>query len=389
VKSLGAGKAGVEVLYDKEQITEGERWREVINAMLAECDAAVILITPEALKSPWVLKESTILRWRYDRDPSFPLLPVVYSKIDRTKLKKHRLWNPIDLPAIQFLASDDIAKIASSVKKTLAPLASQLQPAPLDLLADQIALSLAKASPKNLRRVTQSLQEPIPADFSDERHRLAYALARWSLRQTPPALERMAATLALLGKSFPADNACEILELIAPMWVELDAASWFVRANLRHAGLRDLAIACVQPAQTVSQYVDRAYMPSRPPPLWLLNGLTGGAHVEDVARELRKVLRPRLEIQRKRALSDAEIDDFLKTTNTRFYIALPLPDDRQVVTELQRRYERMTLVFFVQPEQWAEAPPVGAGVGWVDPRLDPQLEEHISRDHDDALALFL
>ena len=45
------GKGGVDVLFDKEQITEGARWREVIHAMLAECDAAIILVTPDALQS--------------------------------------------------------------------------------------------------------------------------------------------------------------------------------------------------------------------------------------------------------------------------------------------------------------------------------------------------
>jgi hypothetical protein len=275
------------------------------------------------------------------------------------------------------------------VKKTLAPLASRLQPTPLDLLADEIALLLDKASPMRLLSVTESLGERSPAGVSDQRYPLAYALARWILRQTPPALERMATTLALLGKTFPADDASKILELIAPMWVELDAASWFVRANLRHAGLRDLAIACTRPAQTVPQYVDRAYLPSRPPRLWLLNGLTGGAHVDDVLQELHKVLRPPLEAQLRRKLSDADIEEFLEKTNRRFYIALPLPDDHQVVTALQRRYERMTFVFFVHPAEWPEALPVAAGVGWVEPSLDPHLEENVSRDRDDALAVFL
>jgi hypothetical protein len=391
VKGLRGGKNGFEVLFDKEQITEGARWREAINAMLAECDAAVILVTPDALQSPWVLKEATILRWRYDRDPKFPLFPVVSANVDRAELKKNRLWDPVDLPAIQFVASDDPAGTAASVRKRLAPLATQLRPAPLDLLVDEIASLLAKASPSHLLSAFESLNERIPFGVSDQHQRLAYAIARWILRQSPPALERMATALALLGKTFPADDACQILDLVAPMWVELDAASWFVRADWRHAGFRDIAIACKRPAPTLQQYVDRAHLPWRPPRVWLLNGITGGAHAHDIAQELRNVLRPHLEARLRRRLDDSDIDEIVGQAEARFYVALPLPDDRQVVTTLQDQYPHVTFVFFVQPEMCLPygTPPVAAGVGWVDPSLDPRLEEDVFRDHDNALAIFL
>src|SRR5262249_40227297 len=149
----------------------------------------------------------------------------------------------------------------------------------------------------------------VPFEVSDQHQRLAYAIARWILRQSPPALERMATTLTLLGRAFPADDARQILDLVAPMWVELDAASWFVRAHWQHPDFRDVAIACKRPAQTLKQYVDRAYMPSRSPQFLLLNGVTGGAHGDDVAQELRAVLRRRLKHKRGPQLNDSEIDE--------------------------------------------------------------------------------
>jgi hypothetical protein len=389
-RGLRAGKSGVEVLFDKEQISDGARWREVIHAMLAECDAAIILITPDAMQSPWVLKEATILRWRYDRDPKFPLLPVMSASVDMAELKKNRLWDPIDLPEIQFVASDSAAKIAALVKKKLAPLAAQLQPAPLDFLADEIVSLLSKASPKHLLSVLESLNEQIHLEVGDQHRRLAYAIAQWILRRPPPALQRMATTLALLGKTFPADDACQILDLVSPMWVELDAASWFIRADWRNPAIRDVAIACKRPAQTLQQYVDRAYLPSRPPRVWLLNGVTGGAHVDDIVQELRNVLRPQLEARLRRPLDNSGLDEFLEGIAVRFYVALPLPDDRQVAATLQSRYRHITFIFFVQPEMCQSGtPPVAAGVGWVVPSLDSHLEEDVFRDHDNAMAVFL
>lgn len=298
VNDLRAGEDGVEVLYDKEQITAGARWREVINAMLAECDAAIILITPAALGSAWVLKEATILRWRHDQNREFQLL--VSANVDMAELKKNQLWDPIDLPEIQFLTCASAAGIAASVKEKLGPLTAQLRPTPLDLLADEIAHLLAKAPPMHLQSALDSLDERIPFGVSDRHQRLAYAIARWIFRQPPPALGRMATTLTCLGATFPAEDARKILDVVAPMWVELDAASWFVRADWRHAAVRDVAITCKRPAQTLQQYVDRVYQPFRPPRVLLLNGVTGGAHSDDVIRELRSVFRPRLERQRQR-----------------------------------------------------------------------------------------
>jgi hypothetical protein len=390
VKALRAGKSGVEVLYDKEQISDGARWRKVIHAMLAECDAAIILITPDAMQSPWVLKEATILRWRYDRDPKFPLLPVKSASVDMAELKKNRLWDPIDLPAIQFVASDSAAETAALVKKKLAPLVTQLRPTPLDFLADEIVGLLAKASPKHLLLAFESLNEQIRFEVDDQHRRLAYAIARWILRQPPPALQRMATTLVLLGKTFPADDACQILDLVSPMWVELDAASWFIRAGSKHPAFRDIAIACKRPAQTLQQYVDRAHLPSRPPRVWLLNGVTGGAQVDDIVRELHNVLRPHLEARLARRLDDSALDEFLDKIEVRFYVALPLPADRQVVATLQGRYRHITFVFFVQPEVCLSGvPPLASRVGWVAPPLDSHLEEDVFRDHDNALAVFL
>jgi hypothetical protein len=389
VKGLSQGEGRVEVLFDKEQITEGARWREVIHAMLAECDAAIILITPDALQSPWVLKEATILRWRHDREPEFELL--VSTNVDMAELKKNRLWDPIDLPEIQFLLSDNPATAAASVKKKLAPLAAELRPAPLDLLADEIAGLLGKATAKYLQSALNSLNELVPFEISDPHHRFAYAVARWILRQSPPALERMATTLALLGRTFPAGDAHQILDIVAPMWVELDAASWFVRAHWQHPDFRDVAIVCKRPAQTLRQYVDRAYMPSRPPRFLLLNGVTGGAHSDDIANELRAVLGRRLKDKLGPQLNDSDIDDHLRQTAVRLYVALPLPDDRQVVAALQNRYPHVTFVFFVEPEVCSPdgAAPVAAGVGWVAPSLDPHLEEDVFRDYVDAHARFL
>lgn len=390
VSDLDQGEDRVEVLVDKDLITGGDHWRRVINAMLVECDAAVVLITPDALESSWVLKEATILRFRHDQDPGFPLLPVASQDVGRAELKNNRLWDPVDLPELQFLPGDDAAQTAAAIKTTLVPLAAQHRLTPFDLLTAAIAAKLTKAAPATpfLQQALDELNEPIPSHLGDKHQCLAYAIARWILRQPPPALARVAKTLTWLGQGFPAEDAHEILKLVAPMWVDLDAASWFVRANWQHSDFRDVAIACRHPELTLSQFVDRAYMPVKSPFFRLLNNVTGGEQSDDIARELRQVVRPVLPGDR--PLADAEIDEKLSRIGVRLYIALQLPDDQQVVTALQTRFPRITFVFFAAPEEYPPqgGPPLAAGIRWVLPAIDPDLEDKVSGDLDDAWLTF-
>jgi hypothetical protein len=82
VEALQAQPDPLEVLVDEQHIASGSRWRDEIEGMLVDCDAAEILITADALESAWVLTEATLLRARFDREynhearqPGFPLFP--------------------------------------------------------------------------------------------------------------------------------------------------------------------------------------------------------------------------------------------------------------------------------------------------------------------------
>jgi hypothetical protein len=386
VRPLGCGEDAVDVLLDNRMIDSGHEWRRTINAMLSECDAAVVLITPDSLVSPWVLKEATILRWRHDQNPSFMVIPLALD-VTRQELKNTRLWDPLDLPEIQFLSGRGPEDAAASLKSRIASL-GPLDPTPLELLVGDIAGLLTEASQQRLRIVLNDLHVHVPLELTDQQRRFAYAVARWILGQPPPSLDRMAAALVRLGRTFPGDRARGILELVAPMWVELDAASWFVRADWQRPDLRDLAIVCCRPTETLKEYVERAHQPDTAPKVWMLNGVSGGDEVDDITRELRAVLGPPLVRRFGRDWNDAKTDEYLSRTNNRVYVALPLPEDHEVIAGLQIRYPRVTFVFFV-PTASGLPPPAIPGVGWVGPEIDPELEERVYVDRIDAMAKFL
>jgi len=378
---------GIEVIYDKTQIKDGRRWREVINAMVVACDAAAVLLTPAALESEWVLKEATILRSRHDRDARFPLLPVLLDDLDIDTLKANRLWDPVDLQALQAVSGDATA-VATALANAVDERKADLQPTPLDLIVDDIAEVLRSYSERRLQLAVNDIGEEVPTDVVDQPNRLALAIARWMLRQPPPALARIARALKKLGKRLDPADAREIIDTVAPLWIDLDAASAFTRSGWEHPACRDLVIGCAKPSETVNQYVDRAYFPDDPPALIVLNGITAGAQEEDVSDELRDELTQRLEQTKRRTYRKADLDDWLGKLETRVFVLLPLPDHAPLVPVLQGLYPRLTFVFFAAPSV-AAAAALPAGVLRVEPPLEPSTEDQVMTDYDNAIANFL
>lgn len=386
----------VDVLYDKSQIESGTRWRDEIEAMLGECDAAAILVTQEALDSAWVLTESILLRARYDseydkhgRQPRFVLLPVVWEAVDREQLEKHPLWHPIDLDEIQFLEASDPAAVAAGLRKRLAALAPQLRPTPLDLIADDIARRLSdSAGTMRLDAVVQNLGVDVPLRVTGRSERLAYAIARWTIAQPPPSLKTVAEALTFLGNDFDASDANHILDSVAPLWVEIDAAAWLLRAVWQRPECRDVALVCRHPKPTLQHYVTRAHLPWRKPELLLLNGVTGGRHDKDVAAELRTEARARF--ARWRELEDDDLDERLAHVAARLFVGLPLPEDDAIVATIQAKYPALTFVFFVRGDEAAGAAVQRRlkGVEWIVPAHDPGLEADVLADHDAAYLRF-
>lgn len=373
VAALGAGRDAVDVLHDRDKITCGDDWRSRINAMLAHCDAAVILLTPDALDSWWVLKEATILTWRRERNPRFPVVPVLLDDVTDDKLRTLAPWAPLDLTRYQLLAADDIAGCAAAVKRHLGTLGVELAPSPFDVLVADIAQLLVKAPLTRCRLLWEDLDgNRLPLDLDDHHRALAEAIGRWMLRQPPPMLSRIAGTLTKLGQAFPTEDIRRIIELVAPLWVDLDAASAFLADT-------DLAMHCQRPIPVLQHYMSAAHLPDRPPRVFVLNAITAGDSVEDIAAELRTVFRERLHSPGSPPLSDAEVDRRLSRPGARVHVALPMPDD-EVVAELRRRFRRVSFIYFVPHGDAVR----DVGARWVRPELAKTIEHQVCEDFDAA-----
>jgi hypothetical protein len=69
------------VLVDADELRPGDEWRLVLYSWLAECHAAVLLLSKEALNSPWVRRETTILMWRHLLGPTVHVVPALVGDV--------------------------------------------------------------------------------------------------------------------------------------------------------------------------------------------------------------------------------------------------------------------------------------------------------------------
>jgi hypothetical protein len=91
--------AYAEPKLDRACLQAGDEWPLKLKQWLAECQAGVIFLTPEALESDWVLTETTILCWRHSLDSRVKVFPVWLS-VDDASLQRFG-FKPTEISRIQ------------------------------------------------------------------------------------------------------------------------------------------------------------------------------------------------------------------------------------------------------------------------------------------------
>jgi hypothetical protein len=356
-----AGPTGHDVLLDFQRLEQGFNWRTQLDEWMATCHAAVLMLTPHALDSWWVLKEATILAHRAARDPKFLLFPALLDGLTRQELTKDKRFSPVYLEAIQRIGGTQPADIAGAVLKQLDTLGST-PTTPFDRLVKTLSAHLNGADDEQLEEICASLTgQPIAFAASDKRHvrcarEVARAIVIGSRGKYATLRDLMAALMdARLGK----EAALRILNLAAPLWVDSEAA-----APLADVGARNLASATdpAQPATswataingayvptfTAEMYLRRAYLPDTAT-LITLHGGESERRLDDLLFRLREEARaknPRLQ-----GVSNAKVDEFLRNVGSPYFVVLPPPfPDRAIMSELHDRYRKLTFIGHVEAE---------------------------------------
>lgn len=119
---------GFDVFVDREILQGGDGWRAKIKEWIWQCDAAIILLSKDALSSDWVKYEATLLCQRREGNPgNFKLIPIYFPDVTPEIIKQKMdpiQLNEIEGIEIQTLKIDnkEIEKILLKIKQQLAPL---------------------------------------------------------------------------------------------------------------------------------------------------------------------------------------------------------------------------------------------------------------------------
>jgi len=144
--------AGLQVLVDYKRLEPGMVWRSEIHTWMALCHAAVVLFSPNALLSQWVVNEALVLRWRLALDPDFRLIPVIVPPATRKEVTDDPRLTPAAFGELEFVGDATIAKVV----KQLADLKATDPPTPMEAWVTRLSLPLRKVEVLNARILDQA-----------------------------------------------------------------------------------------------------------------------------------------------------------------------------------------------------------------------------------------
>ncbi|HBL29163.1 MAG TPA: hypothetical protein DD490_20220 [Acidobacteria bacterium] len=211
------GTADYEVLPTGVTLPPGVGWRSRINAWLEACDAAIVFLSEDALKSPRVTYETSVLAHRCATwDSSLLILPVVLGDVTPESLQKSYLQEA-SLREVQFVRGTP-AEIAEKVLEQLkeAPLCDRTA---VERRAKTLA-ELLKGIPDDvLQEAADKVNPHLSFSISDLRLRLAIQLLGLGMA------EETGQALKVFRSRFPPKIVERVIQLIGASWVDLRCAS--------------------------------------------------------------------------------------------------------------------------------------------------------------------
>lgn len=395
VESLAAAleKQNLEPWIDRERIKTGDRWNDAISAALRRCHGAVVLFTPEALRSEYVRYEVSYLAVRARTEaPAFRLHALLANKLKPESVAQG-FYGAIRLDEFQFgtwaTLDQDLATLAAACPRDpplLTP-AGELE---------QLVLEVFKRLPPDLLRTAAhdlGWTDPRTLNLPE-----STAIAQFFTRQliTQSLSEQIRALARVRAALDQVIDAVRIFEWIAPCWVDEAAAEAFRAARARPPGQRAALVNGSLPGFTPGMFLRRA-LPGRdplvaasdpaaattPPLVSTLPEPAGRQTEAELTHEVAKYLARRLRVPESdiaAELADREADHHEPTVVP---LRLDAPDLPALEALLQGPFDRAA--FFVLTGPSAPALPVS-----LQPRvtvLQPELRhDPTSRFHNEAFA---
>jgi len=379
----------IRILVDKDGLIPGDDWNRELNLWLAECQAAIVLVSRRALeRSDWVAKEAAILGWRRALDPGFVLIPVTIEGESTPADLAQGFFGSLDLGRLQCA---HVARVAESIVDGIAlglgdpaVLAARCAKTPLDLLQGGIARLLADtATEDSLEAALVALGCAVFDPRVSNRDRFAEALARQffqtSLDAPESCFRAYRGTCDHLTPRLAWERARELFEQVRALWVHPGAAAYLPAALDDRRALTLSGQLLTQAddllgteAYTLERYLQRAW-PGAHPRCVPVGAARTAAQVQAEIR--RRVLGEGLPPM----LTATQLDRQVNREPTAIVVivcaaddggGLPDPRLRAELEQLTAIYDKLVLVF-------ASTTPLAAlpeTLRLIMPPLDPQTE---------------
>lgn len=248
-----------DVYYDARH-EPGQRWRSTVYRCLADCHAAIVVITPKALASAWVKREVDILLWRYALGVPVTIIPALIRGATPQDVKDAGFDELMEFQDAQCADVDDhVAAAAEVVRQVVAlfpkqpfddesPMVNWLRRIASHIKAVKDVTALRQAG-RALMMVDEDVAVLEPETGSS-------ALAHQFLT---PSEFRQAGCRAVheFADFMPYENLQRLAALIAPTWVDGESAR--LLAVAKGGDRARVVLLNTTSVATVKDYIDRAF----------------------------------------------------------------------------------------------------------------------------------
>ena len=278
-------------------------WRRKIHGELRQCDAGVILLSKDALTSPWVLYETTVLTLHKDEWPEFDVIPVRLPGVTREDLAKGTFL-PFALNEIQAAKGDTVEDIVDKIVERLALLKIILAEGPLQQFERTLSLWLKK-DVDVLREAASKLGLDVEKWPQTERYSRVL-LARELIKADG---QRVLNALRVLTLHLNKDSLFGMITILTSLWVNEQAARLIPSVMKRPATQRAVSTNG-RGRYTGRMYVLRACSEFPGWPVLRTIPVAGEDDEGEIVRQIREAYRRHIDDEE---ISNDDIDERLAT----------------------------------------------------------------------------
>jgi hypothetical protein len=206
------------LLIDNRTLEPGDAWRARINLWVGGCDVAVVLLSQEALKSPYVIYENSVLAYRASFDPSLLIIPVLLDDVTIEDLKRGLLW-PAQLDERQGVSGKDEQEIIRTVQGRLGKAQRCSTPTPIEKRALRLAELLKGVDDDILLEAAHEIHLDLERWSLNKNLglRLALQLLSVGMQAAVPALLIVRQHLPLTERALRVEK---MIDLVASSWID-------------------------------------------------------------------------------------------------------------------------------------------------------------------------